>query len=185
MLTLDQIMRESIWVAKMNWGRTSGTYEDMKVYAESDECRDFDLVCEEGQPEHLRDFFHRFFEYSTKNGWITIPDFYKDIYLVEENEKVQDRKVWSEDEIRTLIQTNDEVLYRALKKIYAEQTADEQSSGETTHRNGVGFNGADAPILSSFAEFLKRTGFLTPKQRALARKKLVKYNKQLTRLANA
>jgi hypothetical protein len=35
------------------------------------------------------------------------------------------------------------------------------------------------------AEFLARTGFLTPKQRVIVRKKLVKYNKQLVRLANA
>lgn len=95
------------------------------------------------------------------------------------------KRIWTEEEIKTLIQTNDKVLYGALKKLYAEQTADEQSSGETRHHNGVGFNGADSKIMSSFAEFLNKTGFLTPKQRIVARKKLVKYNKQLTRLANA
>ena len=94
-------------------------------------------------------------------------------------------KVWSEEEIKELVQTNDKVLYGALKKLYAEQTADEQRTGETKHQNGVGFNGADAKIMSSFAEFLNRTGFLTGKQKAVARRKLVKYNKQLTRLANA
>ena len=93
-------------------------------------------------------------------------------------------KVWSEDEIRELIQTNDKVLYGALRKLYACQTADEQSTGETKHHNGVGFNGVDSKIMSSFAEFLNRTGFLTVKQKAVARRKLVKYNKQLTRLAN-
>lgn len=92
---------------------------------------------------------------------------------------------WTEEEIKNLIQTNDKVLYGALKRLYAEQTADEQRAGETTHQNGVGFNGVDAPIMSSFAEFLIRTGFLTEKQKVVARKKLVKYNKQLTRLANA
>lgn len=95
------------------------------------------------------------------------------------------KRIWTEEEIKTLIQTNDKVLYGALKKLYAEQTADEQSSGETRHHNGVGFNGADSKIMSSFAEFLNKTGFLTPKQRVVARKKLIKYNKQLTRLANA
>lgn len=94
-------------------------------------------------------------------------------------------RVWTEDEIKNLIQTNDKVLYGALRKIYAEQTADEQAEGQTNHHNGVGFNGVDAPILSSFAEFLKKTGFLTPKQKVIARKKLIKYTKQLTRLANA
>ena len=95
------------------------------------------------------------------------------------------KRIWTEDEIRELVQTNDKVLYGALKKLYAEQTADEQRSGETKYHNGVGFNGADSRIMSSFAEFLIRTGFLTDKQKAVARKKLVKYNKQLTKLANA
>lgn len=93
-------------------------------------------------------------------------------------------KTWTEDEIKILIQENDKVLYGALKKLYNEQTAGEQVEGNTKVQNGVGFNGVDAPILSSMAEFLNKTGFLTSKQKALARKKLVKYNKQLTRLAN-
>lgn len=94
-------------------------------------------------------------------------------------------KTWTAEEIKTLVQTNDKVLYGALKKLYACQTADERAAGETNHNNGVGFNGVDAPILSSFCEFLNKTGFLTPKQKIIARKKLVKYNKQLTVLANS
>ena len=93
-------------------------------------------------------------------------------------------RTWTEEEIKTLIQENDKVLYGALKKLYNEQTTDEQVEGNTKVQNGVGFNGVDAPILSSMAEFLNKTGFLTSKQKALARKKLVKYNKQLTKLAN-
>ena len=94
-------------------------------------------------------------------------------------------RTWTEDEIKNLIQTNDKVLYGALRKLYACQTADEQAWGETSEANGVGFNGVDAPILSSIATFLNERGFLTDKQKVLVRKKLVKYNKQLTRLANA
>ena len=93
-------------------------------------------------------------------------------------------KTWTAEEIKELIQTNDKVLYGALKKLYACQTVDERASGETNHQNGAGFNGIDAPILSSFCEFLNRTGFLTAKQKIIARKKLIKYNKQLTMLAN-
>ena len=190
MLTLKQIMDEAIWVVKMQGWRTSGTYAEIERYAKDEECRDCDLAAQ--QPEHLQEFFDRFWKWSSEHGFITVQDYYKDVYLVEENEKIaaaataqKQKRVWTEDEIRTLIQTNDKVLYGALKKIYAEQTADEQAAGETHNRNGVGFNGVDAPILSSFAEFLNRTGFLTTKQKALARKKLAKYNKQLTRLANA
>lgn len=95
------------------------------------------------------------------------------------------KKTWTEEEIKFLIQTNDKVLYGALKKLYEKQTADEQSSGETKHHNGVGFNGADSRFLSSVSEFLIKNGFLTYKQKIVVRKKLVKYNKQLTRIANA
>lgn len=93
-------------------------------------------------------------------------------------------RTWTEEEIKKLIQENDKVLYGALKKLYNEQTADEQVEGNTKVQNGVGFNSVDAPILSSMAEFLNKTGFLTSKQKALARKKLIKYNRQLTKLAN-
>jgi hypothetical protein len=93
-------------------------------------------------------------------------------------------KTWTNDEIKELVQTNDKVLYGALKNLYACQTSDEKAAGQTHEVNGKGFNGVDAPILSSFCEFLNKTGFLTPKQKIIARKKLIKYTKQLTALAN-
>ena len=95
------------------------------------------------------------------------------------------KRIWTEEEIKNLVQTNDKVLYGALKKLYAEQTADEQRAECTRERNGAGFNSIDAKFLSSVAQFLIRAGFLTEKQKAATRRKLVKYNKQLTRLANA
>ena len=70
-------------------------------------------------------------------------------------------------------------------QLYNCQTIEEQSSGTTKEYNNAGFNGVDAPIMSSFAQFYKKTGFLTDKQKVIARKKMIKYNKQLTRLANA
>lgn len=94
-------------------------------------------------------------------------------------------KTWSEEEIKSLVQTNDKVLYGALKKLYACQTSDEQYAGQTKVHNGQGFNSIDAKFLTSVAQFLQRNGFLTDKQKMITRKKLVKYNKQLTRLANA
>lgn len=93
-------------------------------------------------------------------------------------------RTWTEEEMKDLIQTNDTVLYGALKKLYDCQTENEQCTKTTNVINGIGFNGVDAPILSSMAEFLKKTGFLTPKQKAIVRKKLIKYNRQLTHLAN-
>ena len=97
----------------------------------------------------------------------------------------ESKRVWTEEEIRYLIQTNDKVLYGALKKLYERQTEDERQIGETAHSNGVGFNGVDSRFLSSVSEFLIKRGFLTDKQKMIVRKKLIKYNKQLTRIANA
>lgn len=94
-------------------------------------------------------------------------------------------RTWTEEEIKNLVQTNDEVLYRALIQLYNCQTEDEKAVGTTKEYNNAGFNGVDAPILSSFATFYKKTGFLTGKQKAIARRKLIKYNKQLTRIANS
>ena len=175
MLSLETILKDSIWIAKMQGYRLSGTHDEIGHYADLEECRDFDLCCE--QPEHLKDFYDKYFAY---DGFITIQDFYNQYYNKPENK----RRVWTQDEIRTLVQTNDTVLYGALKKLYACQTADEIAEGTATHRNGAGFNGIDAGILTSFCEFLNRTGFLTTKQKALARKKMIKYTRQLTMLAN-
>ena len=102
---------------------------------------------------------------------------------IEAQEEKQ-KRIWTEEEIANYIQTNDEVLYGALKKLYEQQTVDEQEAGHTRHHNNAGFNGVDGPILSSMAEFLIKRGFLSTKQKYIVRKKLVKYNKQLTRLAN-
>ena len=178
MLTLEQILKDTVWVVKMQGWRTAGTWEQVERFAKDEECRDCDISAEQPTPE-LREFWDELYAHK---GFITAQDFYP---IYAERHKEKPKRVWTEDEIRTLIQSNDKVLYGALKKIYAEQTADEQANGTTKHRNGTGFNGPDSRIMSSFAEFLNKTGFLTPKQRAVARRKLVKYTKQLTRLANA
>ena len=96
-----------------------------------------------------------------------------------------DKKTWTEDEIKNLVQNNDLVLYGALRKLYACQTEDEKVEGAANHRNGAGFNGVDAGIMTSFCEFLNKTGFLTAKQKVICRKKMIKYTRQLTVIANA
>lgn len=97
---------------------------------------------------------------------------------------MDNKRVWTSEEIKELVQTNDKVLYGALKKLYACQTADEQACRETQHQNGVGFNACDGNILTGISQFLIAHGFLSDKQKTLVRKKLVKYTKQLTMLAN-
>lgn len=99
-------------------------------------------------------------------------------------EEGSSKRIWTEDEIRSLVQTNDKVLYGALKHLYACQTQDEKDSSTTREHNGKGFNATDAEFLTSICQQLEKRGTLSPKQKEVARKKLVKYNKQLTRLAN-
>lgn len=94
------------------------------------------------------------------------------------------KRVWTTDDIKRLLQTNDTMLYRSLKILYSYQTADEKSTKDTITENGVGFNSVDAQFLSSCAEFLIKNGFLTIKQKAIVRNKIIKYTKQLTKLAN-
>lgn len=95
------------------------------------------------------------------------------------------KKVWTIEEVKHLLEVNDKMVCRSLMKLYEMQTKSEQADGTTQEHNGVGFNGVDAPILTSFANFFQRTGFLTNKQIVVCRKKLMKYSKQLVRIANA
>lgn len=94
------------------------------------------------------------------------------------------------------IAENDTVAVSALIKLYARQTADEQASQATGHDNGVGFNGTDAPFLSSLAEQAiarradRKAGRipshytdLSPRQIAALRKAITKYGRQLLEIA--
>jgi hypothetical protein len=93
-------------------------------------------------------------------------------------------KVWTKDEIKDLMDRRDDVLITCMVRIYNQQTETEQSYGETTEANGVGFNGCDANILSSFCVFYSERGYLSSRQIEIARKKMKKYAGQVTKLAN-
>ena len=94
------------------------------------------------------------------------------------------KKVWTKDEMKEILTKYDDQVCKAVVKIYECQTTEEQKSHETKQNNGVGFNGADAPIMSSFAEFYMKRGYLSPKQLVVARKKIMKYAGQLCKIAN-
>ena len=86
--------------------------------------------------------------------------------------------------IRARIAADPRWTEHAIVALFRNQTADEQCTGETRELNGVGFNGLDAPFMTSLAEWILNGRHLTPKQCAVARRKLVKYAGQLTRIAN-
>jgi len=91
---------------------------------------------------------------------------------------------WTKTSIQSLILSNPAALKRAIIKIYERQTAEEQNCDQTIEHNGIGFNGVDAEIMSSFAKQLAKKGFLTDKQFVIAKKKMPKYWSQILQLIN-
>lgn len=92
--------------------------------------------------------------------------------------------MWTVDKMKDILNRYDDQVAKAVVKIYEKQTYDEQVSQETKENNGVGFNGVDAPIMSSFARFYLERGYLSPKQLGIARKKIMKYAGQLCKITN-
>lgn len=93
-------------------------------------------------------------------------------------------KIWTTDEIVTLIQSNDKAVAKAVIAIYNRQTADEKMIENTTHSNGVGFNASDVRYLSYIAKYCERNQALTGKHLDKARQKILKYRRQLVEIAN-
>lgn len=73
---------------------------------------------------------------------------------------------------------------KALLWMYDFQTDDEKHSERTKQLNGVGFNGVDGEILTSFAKQVIDRNFLSPKQMEILRKKMPKYAGQMAAIAN-
>jgi hypothetical protein len=94
------------------------------------------------------------------------------------------KRVWTVDNIKELLQTSDKMVCKSILKIYQNQTRDEQASENTIEQNGIGFNGIDAQILTSFAKQYIEYGRLSSKQIALGRKKIMKYARQLANIAS-
>lgn len=86
MITLRQILEDTIWVVKMQGWRTSGTYRQMKHYADDEECRDFDICA--SQPEHLKEFYEEYFKYDREHGFTTVQDFYMKHYALKKEKNV-------------------------------------------------------------------------------------------------
>lgn len=93
-------------------------------------------------------------------------------------------KKWTKEEVTNILLTSDRDVWASLKKLYSYQTADEQKTDSTRHRNGVGFTGYDAKVMTSLAKSYLKYGHLTPRQTELARRKIIKYAGQLAKIAN-
>lgn len=77
-VSIEEIKTQSLWVARHTSGyRFVGTYEEASKFYDREDCKDFDVVCAEGQPKHLQKFWKDYFHYcDTHRGFITIYDFY-------------------------------------------------------------------------------------------------------------
>lgn len=90
---------------------------------------------------------------------------------------------YSIDEVRQRVSSDARWAMRAITVLYARQTASEKEVGVTREDNGVGFNGSDSRILSSFAQQIAAGRRLSEKQLAIAFERLPKYARQLHRIA--
>ena len=106
-------------------------------------------------------------------------------------------KEWTKDSVRTLLQTNDKAILRAIKLIYSFQTnlwndsprddsyistsyISDTFMGMSESKSYIlGFSKVDADIMSSFARTLNQGRSLSEKQMIIARKRIVKYSNQI------
>lgn len=86
--------------------------------------------------------------------------------------------------IRKKLKEDDVWVKRGLKKIFDNQTDDEQNVEMTKHHNEIGFNGHDAPLLSSFAKQLINKNWLSHKQMHILHKMMPKYWRQIFELCD-
>lgn len=92
------------------------------------------------------------------------------------------QKEWRR-ELQALILASDPALERAILRIWEQQTAIEQETGEAIIVDGVGFNKFDAPLMSKYAKQLIAKMHLTRSQKIKARAVMPKYWKQLMRIS--
>lgn len=95
-----------------------------------------------------------------------------------------ERKRWTREAIRELLEKRDDAVVRGFKVIHSLQTASERDWGVTVERNGVGWNGRDAALMTELYEKFCKYGRFTEWQLALVRRRLLKYAGQLAKVAN-
>ena len=83
------------------------------------------------------------------------------------------------EQLRHRLASNDRWALRALIRIYQNQTADEQCREATIERNGIGFTGPDAEILTSFARQYQRRGCLSERQMIILHRRIPAYARQI------
>lgn len=67
---------------------------------------------------------------------------------------MNNKKIWTRDEINVLLLTNDIAVMRAIVRLFEMQTEDEKASGDAKNLNNRGFNAADAKAGTRMARWL-------------------------------
>lgn len=78
MISKDTILDQTIFVAKMQGWRSVGTFREVGHLLDDPDCRDFDLCAE--QPDHLKDFYDKYWAFRGKHGFIDPCEYYDGHY---------------------------------------------------------------------------------------------------------
>jgi hypothetical protein len=95
--------------------------------------------------------------------------------------KATEIRQWFREQCDVKNQKHRAALQRAAIMLYHRQTMQEQDTGNTIDRNGVGFNGCDADFGTRIAKWGR--GIITERMAFGARKMLTKYSRQLAEIA--
>lgn len=101
----------------------------------------------------------------------------------------------TEDRVISQIQGNQKALEWAILHMLARQTTDELASESTKYDNSVGFNAADAGYFTYLGEYMTGSGMpgpgmaikrhLSGRHLQDARKRILKYKRQIAEIVNA
>ncbi len=91
---------------------------------------------------------------------------------------------WTKDEIRERIEQNDKWLEHAICALYDRQTSYEKQVEDSNMHNSIGFNKPDSHKLSYYAKWIRSGERLSGHHLENARRKMLKYSGQLTKIAN-
>ena len=93
-------------------------------------------------------------------------------------------KVWTVNEVESNLLSNPIWVEKAIVALFNRQTISEHDSEVTTNSNNVGFTAFDASKMSYYAKWCLNGRHLSGHHLDNARKKILKYKKQLTKIAN-
>lgn len=93
-------------------------------------------------------------------------------------------KIWTKEKISNGILSNNSWVERGVVAIYNKQTEDEKMVEDTIKKNGVGYSGADAKLMTYYAKWIISGKHLSGNHLEKARKRILKYTTQLTKIAN-